>query len=258
MIRKLNENNITRQFTEKINPYEFQEVQMQSNYFSTERIAIYTCIFGNYDKINEPLVMPNNCDYFVITDEEKSIETNWKFKNVDLVEYGLQKESNIAKNRFFKMHPHLLFPEYKYSIYVDGNIKIMTDLTEFIQNVNSTGIQMHNHYRQDCIYKEIRKCHKMKKDSKENLDKHLNHLINNNMPKNYGMLEAPIIVRKHNNSLCIKIMEDWWQEFVQYSKRDQISLPYVLYKNDIKVADIATLGNDIYSNFAFSKVKHNL
>ena len=41
-----------------------------SNYFSSEKIAIYTCIFGNYDSILEPYFVPDNCDFYIFTDHK--------------------------------------------------------------------------------------------------------------------------------------------------------------------------------------------
>lgn len=76
------------------------------------------------------------------------------------------------------------------------------------------------------------------------------------MPKNYGLLQCNIIVREHNNPLCIKIMEEWWQEFQKYSKRDQISLPHVLYMNNVKVEQVGILGNNVYMNPSFRILLH--
>lgn len=254
----LSSHSIFNKLIDKISPYELlYRFENKADYFSEERIAVYTSVFGGYDKIINPIVAPDNCDFFIFTDCVIDEDSIWKKIDISLSDFGLEGKNDIEKNRFFKMHPHKLFPDYKYSIYIDGNIKIMTDLTEFIKDMNPYGLVMHNHYRQNCVYKEIKKCKKIKKDKRENLELHYKHLKENGMPNNYGMLEAPIIVREHSNDRCIKIMEDWWDEFEKYSKRDQISLPYVLFKENIRINEIAKLGNDIYSNFAFKKVSHS-
>ncbi|PRY82675.1 glycosyltransferase domain-containing protein [Alkalibacterium olivapovliticus] len=247
---------ILKKHVKRFNKYDIKEIDTSSNYFSEDRIVIYTVIFGNYDNIVEPDYVPDNCDYFIITDNNISQNSKWKKFNVELDTYSLIDKSNIEKNRYFKMKPHELFSDYKYSIYVDGNIKISTDFTEFIHNMNSYGLKLHNHYRQSCVYKEINNCIKIKKDNEANLLRHMNHLKASGMPQNYGMLEAPVIVREHNNPDCVRIMEEWWKEFSKYSKRDQISLPFILWKNKIKISEVAILGKDIYSNYAFRKVKH--
>lgn len=237
--------------------YEITDITNQSNYFSTDRIAVYTAIFGEYDNLNEPECFPDNCDFYIITDQNVKKDSIWKPIPLNLRDYELEGKSNIVKNRFFKMFPDKLFADYKYSIYVDGNFKILTDLTEFIHGMGKYGIKMHNHYRRNCVYKEIDKCLALGKDTSANLTAHKEHLVKEGMPGEYGLLEAPIIVREHHNPLCRKLMNDWWHEFLQYSRRDQISFPYVLWKNNIKTSEIALLGNDIYSNYAFKRLNHN-
>ena len=236
--------------------YEIKGINKNVNYFSNERIAIYTVIFGKYDQIIEPNLISDNCDFFIITDNDLNIDTKFKIIKVNLEKYDLDQKNNIEKNRFFKMHPHLLFEKYKYSLYIDGNISIISDPTEFIHNINSYGLAMHSHFRSKCVYDEIKVCKDSNKDLRMNLEKHERYLVNVRMPKNYGMLEAPIILREHNNPQCIKIMREWWAEFQKYSKRDQISLPHVLWQNNIRIEEISTLGNDIYSNYSFKKRAH--
>ena len=41
-------------------------------------------------------------------------------------------------------------------------------------------------------------------------------------------------MRNHNLSSVIKTMEDWWLELKYWSKRDQLSFPYVCWKNKFK------------------------
>jgi len=43
-----------------------------------------------------------------------------------------------------------------------------------------------------------------------------------------------IIFRKHSDTLIQKIMNDWWDMIVRFSKRDQLSFMYVLYKNKMQ------------------------
>ena len=58
------------------------------------------------------------------------------------------------------------------------------------------------------------------------------------MPRNYGLNETNIIYRKHNSKKIKKIMTEWWNMIKNYSKRDQLSLSYILWKNNIPVNKI--------------------
>ena len=38
-------------------------------YIRDERIAVYTAFFGPYDQLREPLLQPDNIDYYILTDQ---------------------------------------------------------------------------------------------------------------------------------------------------------------------------------------------
>lgn len=254
IIRNYRRKKIVRKNLQKKNLY--NKVWEKSNYFSNEKIVIYTVIFGKYDAVYEPIFLPDNCEYIIVTDMEIAKNSKWKKYDLKKIEDLLEGLDSIEKNRILKMKPELLFPEYKYSVYIDGNIQIITDITEMIYKIPECGIAMHLHNHRDCIYEEIEVLKILKRETRENLDAHLKHILIEGMPHNYGLLECNVIVREHNNERCKKIMNDWWEEFLRYSKRDQISFPYVLYKNGIKVEDVAVLGNNVRENYALRIYEH--
>lgn len=227
-----------------------------SNYFTDSKIAVYTSIFGNYDSIYEPLIKPNNCDYYIVTDRDISHSSLWNKVNINVFEDLTSNMSNIEKNRFFKINPHLLFPEYDYSIYIDGNVQVISDLTEFINKIGKSGIAIHKHRERDCVYEEAREVLLLNRDSTDNILKHMKHIANTRMPKNYGLFECNIIARKHNNVVCKKIMNTWWEEFKEYSNRDQISFVHSLYMNKIDFVHIGILGDNVYENYALRIYRH--
>lgn len=226
-----------------------------SNYFSEDKIAIYTGVFGGYDSVPEPYSIPDNCDFYIFTDQlldnPKSV---WKKKDEPTY---LSNLSNIEKNRYLKMHPHDIFPDYKYSIYIDGNVQIITDLTEYINILNHVGIAIHMHDTRNCVFDELKAIEKTKRETIKNITAHREYLISTGMPRNYGLLQCNIIVREHNNSLCQQIMEAWWEEFQSYTKRDQISLPHVLFRQNISISEIGILGSSAYKNPSFRIYNHN-
>lgn len=226
----------------------------KTNYFNENRIAVYTCITGGYDTLCEPLVKPDNIDYYAITDFE--IDSNSLWKRIDINEVVDSDLSNVLKNRYVKMNPHYIFKDYNYSIYIDGNIKIYTDFTEHVNRIGSYPFAHFKHSFRNSSYEEADACKLLRKDSYESIDNYINKLKENNFPDNYGLLECSIIVRKHSDKMCQKIYEQWWEEFKNNVKRDQIIFPYILFKNKIAVNDVATLGDDIENDLSFEIIKH--
>lgn len=227
------------------------------NYFSKEKLVVYTVMFGNYDTIKEPIVVPDNVDFFLITDHYKlDINSAWNILDTSRFKGHTDKLDAGMKNRWYKTHPHLLFPEYKYSLYVDSSIKIVTDVTEHINKIGEKGIAIHKHPQWDCVYDELEVVKIYKKDNKQNLAKIERLYKDIKFPKHYGLLENTIIARRHNEKNVICVMEDWWKYIESYSKRDQLSLPVALYDNGVNTCEVCLLGDDIKKNYAFRWESH--
>ena len=243
----------------KINKYNCSNSMILKNnidnsFTTIKKIAIYTCIVGNYDDFKEPLYTNTNCDYYLITDN-KNIKTN-KMTRIIISDEIKNKFDNNGTliNRYYKLNPSETFNEYDYSIYIDGSIEIISDLVPLINNINQEiGIAIHKHRDRECIFDEYKACKIMKKGNIKQLKKQLDKYSNDGFPKKYGMAECGIIVTNLKNNIALDIEKSWWEEFKNSeSLRDQISLPYVLWKKNYKISDITTLGNNIYTN---SKVR---
>lgn len=225
------------------------------SYFSNKRIAVYTSVFGSYDKLLDPVIKPDNIDYYIITDQEVDKDSIWK--KVDFEEVIPKEIVNpTERNRYVKMLPHKIFKEYDYSIYIDGNVWVTSDLTPLISSLEEFPVAMHRHKNRDCVYDEIEVCIKKGKANEKSLRDHQKLLESHNVPKNLGLLEATIIARKHFDKECIELMEAWWEEFKANSKRDQISLIDCIWTKSINIEKIATLGNNTFENNKFIIFSH--
>lgn len=232
-----------------VKPFNRDRVDLtMPDYFSDERIAVYTCIFGKYDALHEPFCHPNNIDYYTITDQPIPDKTVWKTVNISSYSDIIAGLSNVEKNRWFKMHPHEVFTDYRYSIYIDGNVVPVTDFTELANRISETGIAMFWHSYNNCVYQEaFFNRYSVRKISNYELEKHIEFLRSQGMPEDFGMTTCNVIARDHTNINCQKIMDDWWNEFMSHCRRDQISFPYVIWKNGFEMEEIATLGSDVWN-----------
>lgn len=224
--------------------------------FSDKRVAVYTAIFGNYDQLHEPGFTPDNVDYFVYTDGEVPAGGKWKKRPWEDV-MDASAMTGTEKNRYLKMFPHLLFPEYEYSVYVDGNNLVTGDLTAMAARTEDFPVAMHLHKTRDCVYKEIDACIATRKNSVQALTEHRTLLKRMGVPEQWGLLAAAVIARRHHDPLCIKIMETWWDCFLHGCRRDQIGLIHCLWKLKIDPVKLSGLGKDAAANSKFIKCPHN-
>lgn len=197
--------------------------------------VIYTCITGGYDTLIEPKKIDSDFDYVCFTDNDKLQSNVWEIRPMPK---EVECLDNCRKQRFVKINPHIVLPEYNISIWIDGNIEIKDCLSDFIEeNIkNEVSIFIPKHPSRKCIYEEALVCKQLKKDNINLIDKQIQTYKKEGMPANLGLPQSGIILRKHNDNSCIKIMESWWNEVKNKSLRDQLSFNYVLWKNkDVKV-----------------------
>ena len=225
-------------------------------YIREEKIVVYTALYGAYDIIREPLTRPDNIDYVLLTDQEFPPKTVWKrCGREELLPQELRKDSVLC-NRWCKMHPHLLFPEYEYSVYVDANIWIISDMTPVAAGLDRYPIAMFRHKKRDCAYDEVQACIDQKKADPASLRLHEKLLYAHGVPPKWGLLEASVIARKHGDPRCVALMEDWWNAFRENSRRDQISLIDALWQSRIPPEQIGVLGSNLTRCNLFVQTGH--
>ena len=214
--------------------------------------VIYTCITNNYDKLIPPRVYFKGYDFICFCDEEM-LDPYWTVK---LIPEKIRQYSSVKQQRYIKTHPHEFFKDYEYSIWVDANVEVLADPTELIKTIKSA-VAIPQHPIRRCIYGEGKECIKLQKDTAENINKQLDRYREEKFPKNFGLVQSNIVIRKHNDSGCIKLMEDWWAEIEKGSHRDQLSFNYALWKNPDVTFEF--LDKALYKSKWFNwRVKHGL
>jgi len=222
----------------------------------SERIAVYTVLFGKYDDLKEPLYVSSQCDYYILTNQKIDNYSVWKNYPIDKFSERTKGFSNLELARFFKTHPHLLFPDYKYSMFIDANIQIVTDMVPVIQQLGNNFIAIHNQPGRDCVYQEATEIIVIKKAPKDQIKPQVKAYKAEGFPEHYGLFRTCVVVREHNNETCKKVMDMWWNEMVKYSKRDQLSFTYCLWKLGLKKDSISSLGDDVRTNPRFIESMH--
>ena len=153
--------------------------------------------------------------------------------------------------------PHLFLSEYQRSIYIDGNIEIIGDVTLLLKSSLKTySIAVFAHPFRKCIYEEARQCIVDDLDSVGSVFRQIRKYALSGYPSNYGLVEANILIRRHNDLNVIELMENWWQEILENSRRDQLSFNYVCWKQGIAYQSLG-LSNIRMDNTIFSLHPHS-
>ena len=190
---------------------------------------LYTTIFGGYDKLVTPTL--NNDWDFKCFSEENSIPLY---------------SDNTRNAKKFKVLPHRYLQDYEYSIFIDGNMYVVGNIDELIDKyLVDCNVALFDHNKnvldaRNCIYDEYNAIvqagnrNKSYKDDPAIMYKQVKRYEQEGYPPQNGLATCMVILRRHNEEDCIKLMESWWTEIQYNSKRDQLSFNYVAWKNKVK------------------------
>jgi hypothetical protein len=196
--------------------------------FNKSNLAVYTCITGDYDVLQNPVNYNQSMDYICFTNNKKLKSDVWDIRYIS--DEGLD---NVHLARYVKLFPHLFLEDYDTSIWADAKYLIRDDLMQYVRMYEKTKDMLcFPHPERDCIYDEAEKCKAIKKGVASDIDRQIKHYKEEGYPAHNGLYDSGCIVRNHKKTQIQEIMRQWWEEIKEYSYRDQLSLSYVLYKND--------------------------
>ena len=192
-----------------------------------KRVVIYTAITKDYDELKEPAIISNQCDYICFTDDPTLISPTWQIRPLPPSDLDI-----VRQCRQVKIMPHFFLPEYEYSIWVDGNVEIIGDINQLIEQYFINGdktLYTFKHPVRDCVYEEAKECIKNGKDNEKIIRKQLALLKSEYYPKHNGLIESNVILRKTHSPDVMQLMEQWWKLVKNYSRRDTLSFNYAAW-----------------------------
>lgn len=208
------------------------------------KIVVYTALFANKDVLLPPVDYKasdsENITYVVFTDDH----------HLNVPPYITHIKpavfEDIAKNaRYFKIIGDELLNDFDIAIWHDANIQIRHhQINELLTHANHHYLTTFYHPNRNDFYSEAMTCIRTSKDfSLRILNQAFAYFIQG-MPAHKGMYSTGILIK--NNKFNSGILLDfWWQQTLKYSRRDQLSLAFSIYK--VK-AEVKVIQENIFDN----------
>lgn len=134
--------------------------------------------------------------------------------------------SVLMDTKISKICPHRFLND-EITVWVDGNIYLNTDnLAAIEQELKTADIVVMAHPHRKCIYDEAAFCLEHGIGDRQAIETQVAVYRSKRYPENAGLYGCGVIARRHTdqiNGLC----DEWFWHVTEYSKRDQISFPYV-------------------------------
>ncbi len=218
--------------------------------FSDKKVVVYTAVSGKYDDIITPTVVEDDFDYICFTDNKDLKSDFWDIHYMEDLDLD-----SVRKARRYKILPHKYLKEYDYSFWIDGNFDIIGSLKDYVHKYSKNNkLLAIQHEEHTCIYTEAQKCIEFKKDKEDVILEQVDKYQKEGFPEDYGLVASGILFRSHNSPDVIELMESWYDEVINHSRRDQLSFNYACWKNNFTY-DVS----DIYyfKNQYFQRLGHN-
>lgn len=205
-----------------------------------KRYVIYSAMVGAYDEIRQPLVVDERFDYVLFSNEIQSSNVGvWQVRKID---YSNSDNTRIC--RYVKTHPETLLAGYVFSVWMDSNIQICTDyiyrrtieLFDYGVLVSST-----YHPGWDCIYTEAVQLIYMGVEHEDMVLRWCHRLRKEGYPQHNGLCETAILFRVMDARIK-ELDELWWNCIDAFSRRDQLSFNYALWKLAVPVHYLMGIG----------------
>ena len=197
------------------------------------KVIVYSCLIGDYDKVST-FQRQRGYDYILFTDQ-KILNTNWSVLPIPQ-EVKKLNVSDIKKQRYIKIHPHIFFKNYDLSIYIDANYIIKGDLDDFLLNTLNPidHIYIPHYQRGKGVKRAIEQAIEQKKDKYSLLNETWLRYNEDKLLNKKGIVNAGLIVRKHHKKDCIELMNKWWEEVKKYSHVDNFAFNYAGYITGVR------------------------
>ena len=217
------------------------------------RYCVYTAMFDAYDEIRPPLYKPPGIDFICFSDKPISAP-GWTVKLVDRphTHPGLS-------NRRLKIHPYDYVGDYRYSLYVDSNVQLVSDIsllvTYWLEGKPFVGWR---HSARSDVYDELETILIKSKHPPRGIVDQYEFFRREGMPRNVGLVEASVLWRDHEDQDVLALMQRWWDHLQRFGYRDQPGLAYLLWRDDSGIAVLPAEAGNLRANGYFVRHLHRM
>jgi hypothetical protein len=194
--------------------------------------VVYTCVFGDYDWTFPPLVRETALSYIIMTDNPGLRVPGWDTRLVDARPFRNPKTANLH----YRALSHQYLGNFDCALYLDGNIRLLGKTSELIAAFQDTGspLGLFRHPLRGSVREESACCLENGKILEtDRLQTELDYQARNGFPDKTGLVETTIMLKNHRSDELADAMQLWWTNFEAFGTRDQIGLPYVLWKKNV-------------------------
>ena len=224
----------------------FQSLEPVKNSDSSK--ALFYANFGNYDRLDYPIVFDSAWDIYLFVNEVTG-EVDSPFIVREVPDFGY---SNQNLNRIFKILAHnCFFSNYEFVAYSDANVVWLRSLDSILLRLPTTFF-FYSHNKRQTVDQELRECLVMGKLSHSELARFTS--LSSYSEDAKLLLGSSFVVRPGKKS---KVPLERWYEYYKVASRDQLGLA-LLHKEERELftTDDFAKSRDMFSRRPHKKIPY--
>lgn len=210
---------------------------------STNRVAVYSCLFGGYEGLNElePEALGSS-DAILFTDNPNLTSRTWRIVVVQPAWPG----DSVRSQRQIKILGHEALADYDTLVYVDNTVKLRVPVESFVEQwlQGSTLAMIVHGPPATTISDAFDVVTKLKLDDpdrfREQREHYLAHYPEVLSAKPYW---SGFFARRNNDDYRA-FARIWYDHVLRYSRRDQMSIHVALKLSGVSIRDIEMSNSD--------------
>jgi hypothetical protein len=222
--------------------------------------AVITAIFGNTDALHEPVRQTRETDFYCFCEKGREpphkTGTMWRIVTDELYEQCDRTYRNgKLKAKWYKLQFNkiTMLKKYDFIIWVDGSVQIKSkNFVSAFMNRAGGSICVFRHPWRQCVYKEAEKVKGKLHSVNEPVINQIAYYNGHRYPVNNG-LYCGTVFGMYREERLNRLLDFWWGQVKRFSARDQLSLPYCLWKLKIKPS---IFEGNVYQSKYFTKERH--
>jgi len=200
-------------------------------------IVVYTVSLGRYDYLFPvpPQGRATRIRWVLLSDRRPLLRRGWEWRPLPPEVPG---GSATERNRYAKFFPHKLFPQADISIYIDANVALKRPPLPEIESFAASGAAIGLGHVQErrTIQEELAFCRgagRFDAAHVARMNDQVAAYTARGLPETHRLYAGRVIFRDHRHPGLAPAMDLWWREFLAHSRRDQLSLPWVLHETGL-------------------------
>lgn len=189
--------------------------------------VVYTSLTKGYDNLKQPQTVHPDWDYICFSNDiDNSRIGIWEVRKIPY-----ENASGTRLTRYPKLNPHLVLPEYEYSLWADANLTLTEEIMERADHLIDCGetLAMVPHSDRNCVYEEAKVLTRRLIDESK-VYSQTRFLLQEGFPAKQELFVCCCMLRQHTHNQVLAFSELWWDIYSRYSCRDQMAVSYALWK----------------------------